>query len=92
MTYSKLQVQNIVQLAGNDETKCAAANHDNQEFCKQPAESQLTKWRAETLPIPNKVTNIQNEMRYMGWLMSLGVLMTSQLHFLVYDLAMNFLK
>ena len=43
MTYSKLQVQNIVQLAGNDETKCAAANNDNQEFCKQLAESQLTK-------------------------------------------------
>ena len=61
-----LKVQNIVQLAGNDETKCAAAHHDNQEFCKQPAESQLTKWRAavsQTLPIP-KVANIQNEMRY----------------------------
>ena len=64
MTYSKLQVQNIVQLAGNDETKCAAANHDNQKFCKQLAESQLTRWPAETLPIPNKVTNIENEMRY----------------------------
>ena len=32
MTYSKLQVQNIVQLGGNVETKCAAANNDNLEF------------------------------------------------------------